>query len=43
MELPIPTSPWLRGLTVHGQALALDGATPNGLAMTPGLRLTVGD
>jgi hypothetical protein len=39
----IPATPFLRGLTVHVQALALDAGAPAGFSMSSGLRVVVGD
>lgn len=39
----IPSSPFLRGLQMHAQALALDPGAPAGFSVSPGLRVVVGD
>jgi hypothetical protein len=41
--IPLPANPALHGLVVHAQAAALDPSAPGGLALSHGLRLTVGD
>lgn len=42
-SLPLPNVPALRGLDLYVQGAVLDPASAGGLAMTQGLRLTVGD
>ena len=41
--LPIPRGPWLIGLSLFAQAAAPDPSAPLGLALTPGLRVPIGD
>ncbi len=43
LPIPIPADPILRGLDVHAQALAIDGAAATGFALSPALRVTIGD
>lgn len=42
-NLPLPNVPALRGLDLYVQGAVLDPASAGGLAMTQGLRLTIGD
>lgn len=41
--LPLPANPALRGLDLFAQAAVLEPASINGLVLTQGLRLTLGD
>lgn len=41
--LPLPNWPSLRGVELFGQAFVLDGLAPNGISLTQGLRLVLGD
>lgn len=42
-RLPLPNDGTLRGVTVYAQAAVLDPASAGGLALTQGLRITLGD
>ena len=41
--LPLPNATALRGFVLHAQGAVLDPASPGSLAMSQGLRLTIGD
>lgn len=42
MALPLPTTPSLLGLNFYFQAAALDATAPNGITLSRGLRITLG-